>query len=122
MTQTKVKYLNRVVVLAPQKQLLGSGETMDLGERIEALDADGNQHLVVNLKKATYITSAGISVLIRGHKSYRARGARMVLCCLNEVSQHVLTVMKLSLEFDIYDTEEEAIASFAAPPPTVSTV
>lgn len=120
MTHTKVKYLSRIVVLAPQKQLMGTEETDDLGKRIEALDADGNQFLVVNLKKATYITSAGIAALIRGHKSYQERGGRVVLCCLNEVTNSILVVMKLNLVFEIYDTEEEAIASFAAPPPTVA--
>jgi anti-sigma B factor antagonist len=121
MTQTKVKYLNRIVVLTPQKQLLGDSETNDLDTHIQDLDRGGNQHLVVNLKKATYITSAGIAVLLRGHKSYEARGGRMVLCCLNEVTNNILVVMKLNLVFDIYDTEEEAIASFAAPPPKVTT-
>jgi anti-sigma B factor antagonist len=121
MTQTKVKYLNRVAVLTPQKQLRGTGETDDLGYHIEQLIAAGNRHLVINLRKATYITSAGITILLRGHKSYHDQGGRVVLCCLNEITNHILVVMKLNLVFDIYDTEEEAIASFAAPSPKVTT-
>jgi anti-sigma B factor antagonist len=121
MTHTKVKYLNRVVVLTPQQKLLGGTETEELQEHIERLDEDGNQFLVVNLEKVSHLATAGITALIRGHKSYRSRDSRMVLCCLDEHTLNIFIIMKLVTVFDIYETEEEAIASFAAPPPAVPT-
>ena len=121
MTHTKVRYLNRVVVLAPQQKLLGGPETEELQEHIERLDAEGNQFLVVNLEKVPHLVSAGIAALLRGHKSYRDRNGRMVLCCLNEHTLNIFIIMKLVAVFDIYETEEVAVASFAASPPVVPT-
>jgi anti-anti-sigma factor len=109
MAETEIKSFNSIVVLKPQKSLFGGPETEDLARHIEELESNGNRFLVINLEKATYMTSSGIRVVIQGHKKYRAGGRRLVLCCVSEVTKKVL----------INESEEKALASFAVPPPAV---
>jgi anti-anti-sigma regulatory factor len=42
----------------------------------------------------------------------------MKLCSVDKRIQNIFVITKLSLVFDVYDTEEKAIASFASGKPS----
>lgn len=113
MADVKLKYLNQVVVVSPQKDLVGYKETDNLAESLHEAIENGSKYVVVDLKKVSFMNSAGLGALIKANKDAKAAGSSMKLCNLNERNHHLIALVKLELVFDIYENEEEAIASFA---------
>jgi anti-anti-sigma factor len=118
MRYVKTKRIGTVVVVTPQRDLRGEDETFELDEKIRELEKEGNRHLVVNLDRVKTMASYGMDVLIEGHKRYKERGARMVLCSLKPTARNPIEIAKLAPEFKIFETEEEALAGFVEDIPT----
>jgi len=103
-----------VTILSPRGKLWGGAETEELESKIQELARAGNEKLLVNLDKTTYMNSLAIKVLIGAYKDHQARGAQLRLCSVGARIDQILVITKLCLLFgdDQYDTEEEALVSF----------
>ncbi len=66
--------------------------------------------VVLNLKAVRYIDSSGVASLVEGLKASRDAGARFILFGLNTTVREVLQLSKLLKIFEIYDSEEQAVA------------
>ena len=66
--------------------------------------------VILNLKAVRYMDSSGVASLVEGLKVSRDLGARLVLYGLNGTIREVLQLSKLLKIFEIYDTEEQALA------------
>jgi len=102
-----------VVVLMPKGYLTGGDETDELERTIRALGESGNKHLVINLAETQHLNSTALGVLISAHTNYVRRGGQMKLCGVDKRIENIFVITKLSLVFDVYPTEDQAIASFA---------
>jgi anti-sigma B factor antagonist len=109
----KQRQVGDVVVLAPKGYLTGGDETDELEQAIKALGEAGNKHLVINLGETQHLNSTALGVLISAHSTYVRRGGQMKLCSVDQRIQNIFVITKLSMVFDVYPTEEQAIASFA---------
>ncbi len=109
----KQRQVGDVVVLAPKGYLTGGDETDELEQAIKSLGEGGNKHLVINLGETQHLNSTALGVLISAHSSYVRRGGQMKLCSVDQRIQNIFVITKLSMVFDVYPTEETAIASFA---------
>ncbi len=107
-----VREKDGVVVLTPRGMLLGGKETDELQVKIKDLAEGGNRKLLINLGQTTFMSSPPLNELVRGHINYAKRDAKMKLCAVDKKIQSLLVITKLSLVFDVYDTEEEALKSF----------
>ncbi|HVL67517.1 MAG TPA: STAS domain-containing protein [Vicinamibacterales bacterium] len=87
-----------------------------LRERVNRLLADGRRHLLVNLRDITYIDSCGVGVLIAKFLSARRAGGDLRLLHLTDRSHHLMEITRLRDVFPIYESEDEAIRSFATAP------
>jgi anti-sigma B factor antagonist len=67
--------------------------------------------VLLNLKNVRYIDSSGIASLVEGLKAARDNGARLILYSLSPSVREVLELSRLQKIFEIYDTEELALAS-----------
>ncbi len=67
--------------------------------------------VVLNLKAVRYIDSSGVASLVEGLKASRDAGARFILFGLNTTVREVLQLSKLLKIFEIYDSEEQAVAA-----------
>jgi len=76
------------------------------------LDA-GSQKVLLNLQGVTTIDSSGVGELVSGYTSATKRGAKIKLTNLPPKINDILTITQLITVFDVYDTEDEAVASFA---------
>ena len=65
----------------------------------------------LNLKNVRYIDSSGIASLVEGLKASRDNGGRMILYGLNASVREVMELSRLQKIFEIYDSEEQALAS-----------
>ncbi|MGB2668172.1 MAG: STAS domain-containing protein [Candidatus Acidiferrum sp.] len=67
--------------------------------------------VLLNLKNVRYIDSSGIASLVEGLKAARDNGARLILYGLSPSVREVLELSRLQKIFEIYDSEEQALAS-----------
>jgi anti-sigma B factor antagonist len=102
-----------ITILAPKGYLTGGDETDELEQKIKSLSDGGNKNLVINLSETQHLNSTALGVLISAHSNYVRRGGQMKLAAVDKRIENIFVITKLSLVFDVYPTEEQAIASFA---------
>ena len=67
--------------------------------------------VVLNLSGVAYIDSSGVASLVEGLKASRDQGRRFVLFGLSESAREVLKISRLLKLFEVYEDEQQAIAS-----------
>jgi anti-sigma B factor antagonist len=67
--------------------------------------------VVLNLGGVRYMDSSGVASLVEGLKASRDVGSRFILFGLNKTIREVLQLSKLVRIFEIYDNEEQSVAS-----------
>jgi anti-anti-sigma factor len=107
-----VRTVGDATILTPKGMLLGGKETDELQSKIKELSEAGNKKLLIDLGQTTFMNSVSLGVLIAGHSSYAKRDAKLKLCNVDKKIQNIFVVTKLSLVFDVYESEEEAVKSF----------
>ena len=95
------------------KITIGSGD-LELRNAVQQAVNDGAKKLLVNLGKVTTIDSSGVGELVSSYTTVKNRDAQLKLVNLPAKVQDVLTVTQLITVFDTYETEDEAIRSFAS--------
>ena len=109
----KQRQVGQIAVLTPKGYLTGGEETDELERAIKALSDSGNKQLLINLGETQHLNSTALGVLISAHSNYVKRGGQTKLCSVDKRIQNIFVITKLSLVFDVYPNEEQAIASFA---------
>jgi len=71
-----------------------------------------SKQVVLNLGGVSYIDSGGLGTLVGVYSSARAGGADIKLTGLGQRLRDVLAITKLATVFEVYDTEQQAIAAF----------
>ena len=109
----KNRQVGDIVILAPKGYLTGGDETDELEQSIKQLGEAGNKSLIINLGETQHLNSTALGVLISAHSSYVRRGGQMKLSSVDKRIENIFVITKLSLVFDVYTTEEQAVASFS---------
>ena len=107
-----VRTVGDITILSPKGMLLGGKETDELQGKIKSLAESGNNKLLINLGQTSFMNSVSLGVLIAGHSNYAKRNAKMKLCAVDKKIQNIFVVTKLSLVFDVHETEDAAVKSF----------
>jgi anti-sigma B factor antagonist len=68
--------------------------------------------MLLNLGEVAYIDSAGLGELISAYTSVTNRGGELKLLNLTKRVHDLMQITKLYTVFDVFDNENEAIASF----------
>ncbi|MFI5094112.1 MAG: STAS domain-containing protein [Candidatus Acidiferrum sp.] len=112
-----LKMTNREVdgvsVVALDGRIVLGEESNALREKVKSLIAEGKKKVVLNMANITFIDSAGLGTLVAAHHSAKSQGAALKLAHLGAKFQEVLQITKLLTVFDVYNTEAEAVGSFA---------
>ena len=103
---------NGIGFVAPTGSLIGGKETDDLRSAIADFAAREYSKVLIDLSGVTYLNSTAIGVLVSGHTTYSKKGWHIKLCGINKNIDSIFVVTKLSLVFDVYDSKNEALASF----------
>ncbi|MCS6984238.1 MAG: STAS domain-containing protein [Leptospiraceae bacterium] len=77
----------------------------------EILEKHPKGDVVINLAEVEYMSSSGLRVLVAVMRILKANSRRLKLCQLNSPVRKIFEVVELMDMFDIYETEEEALAS-----------
>lgn len=105
--------VGNIAILYPKGYLTGGDETDELERKIKALADGGNRNLLLNLSETQHLNSTALGVLISAHSTYVRLGGQMKLCGADKRIENIFVITKLSLVFDVYGTEDQAIKSFA---------
>ena len=93
---------------------LASGST--LKEEIKQLSDKGTSSIHLNLSQVEFINSSGLGSLVSIMKEIRLLKGRLTLSNLAGYVQEIFDITQLSHIFEIFETEEEALASYQPAP------
>ncbi len=108
------KQVLSISVVSLKGRFYGDRETDELEKAIMDEAAAGNTRLVLNMSECEALNSVGIGTLMRGYANYKGRGGEVKLCGLGKRLKDLFVMTKLIMLFDHHDTEEQALAAFAA--------
>jgi anti-sigma B factor antagonist len=100
-----------VTIMSCQGRIVFGEEAAILRENLKRVLSSTRQ-VVLNLSGVSYIDSGGLGTLVGVYSSARAAGADIKLTGLGQRLRDVLQITKLVTVFEVYDTEQEAIATF----------
>ncbi len=104
---------NGIGLIEAKGSLVGGDETLELRQSVAGFLEREYDKLLIDLGGVTYINSTAIGVLVSAHASYARKGWRIKLCGMNKNITNIFVITKLTLVFDVYDTRDEAVKSFA---------
>jgi anti-sigma B factor antagonist len=78
---------------------------------LDVLQQKRAPRVIVNLKAVRYIDSSGVASLVEGLKVSRNLGSRLILFGLSPAAREVLELSRLIRVFEVYESEEQALAS-----------
>ena len=104
---------NGIGLIEAKGSLVGGDETLELRQAVAGYLEREYSKLLIDLAGVTYVNSTAIGVLVSAHASYAKKGWHIKLCGMNKNITNIFVITKLTLVFDVYDTREEAVKSFA---------
>ena len=107
-----VRKRSQVQVLQLKGQLRLGDAVDDLQRTITESLAEGDTRFVINLSEVPMIDSSGIGVLVRFLTSAKKRGGNVKLVNLSSFAQKTLRVVGVLGLFDVYEDDDQAVASF----------
>jgi len=93
------------------KITIGVGDVQLRGAVHQALDS-GSTKILLNFAGVTTIDSSGIGELVSSYTTTNHRGGKLKLVSLPPKVNDILHITQLITVFDVYDTEDEAVAAF----------
>jgi len=94
------------------KITIGAGD-IALRNAVQEAMASGDKSIILNMTGVTTIDSSGVGELVSSFTTATNRGAKLKLANIPAKVSDVLTITQLITVFDVFDTEDEAVASFA---------
>jgi anti-sigma B factor antagonist len=107
-----VRKRSQVQVVQLKGQLRLGDAVDDLQRTINESLAEGDTRFVINLSEVPMIDSSGIGVLVRFLASAKKRGGSVKLVNLSSFAQKTLRVVGVLSLFDVYEDDDQAVASF----------
>jgi anti-sigma B factor antagonist len=108
----KERRVGDVTILELKGRLVLDDGHDELRERFEQLAGEDRVNVLVNLQDVTYIDSCGVGLLIAKYVSLRRKNGDVKLLSLTARSHHLMEISKLLDVFEVFDSEDDALASF----------
>jgi anti-sigma B factor antagonist len=102
----RVLELSGVIKLGDSVHLLRS--------RLKEMLNNGDAQLVLDMARVRYVDSAGLGALVAALTTARNQGGNMKFARVAQQFREQLIVTKLVTVFELYDSVEKALQSFAA--------
>ncbi|HPC84672.1 MAG TPA: STAS domain-containing protein [Thermoanaerobaculaceae bacterium] len=112
--KTKIRDVGNVRILDLEGKItIGAGD-VELRKQIEDSVSAGFTNILLDFKGVSHIDSSGIGELVGCYTTISRRGGKMKLLNLTQKITDILHVTQLITVFDVFDNEQEALASFSA--------
>ena len=94
------------------KLTIGDGDEL-LKDKINSLVQQGHTKLILNLADVPYIDSGGLGQVVRTYTTVKQHNGSLKLMNVTKRIEDLLAITKLLTVFDVFETEQEALQSFA---------
>jgi anti-sigma B factor antagonist len=103
---TQVEFVDR--------NILDEANIQRIGEEIsEIIDGDTQPKLLISFSNVDHLSSAALGTLITIHNRLKQKGGQLRLANIDPQIYEVFMITKLNKLFDIHETTDGAIESFA---------
>ena len=111
--QIEERVVNNVTILDLKGKItLGEGDEA-LKDKINSLIQQDRKRILLNLAEVPYIDSAGLGEIVRTYTTVSRQGGKLKLLNLTKRIQDLLAITKLLTVFETYESEADAVKSFA---------
>lgn len=78
---------------------------------LKTIDSKTLKHLVLNMADVEYMSSSGFRVMIALLRKLKDLKGSLKICCVRPAVKRIFDVIELTTLFDMFETEEEALAA-----------
>ncbi len=93
---------------------LDSRTAGDIADRMAALAQGPDKHVLLNIAKLEYLSSAGLRIILRTAKLLQGNRGELKICSPTPDVHSVLTTAGFDSLLKIYETEKHAFAAFSS--------
>jgi anti-sigma B factor antagonist len=112
--QIEERAIGDVIVLDVKGKItLGEGDEL-LKDKVNSLVNQGQKKIILNLAGVPYIDSAGLGEVVHTYTTVSRQGGSLKLLNLTKRMTDLLSITKLLTVFETFESENEAVKSFAA--------
>ena len=86
--------------------------SVSLESELDALIDSGSNNLILEISKVEYLSSSGIRVFINMMRKVKDKNGRLVLASIPASIKKILKTVDLEDLFEVFDTVDEALATF----------
>jgi len=108
----KQKPQNEVMVLELSGKIMGGPDFDKFKGEVDDLTEKGFRKVVLDMSGVPWINSTGLGILITGYTTIKKAGGSMKVCNVKERVLSIFYIAQLQSIFQVYETLEEAMASF----------
>ncbi len=101
-----------IMVLELSGKIMGGPDFDKFKGEIAALTEKGINDVVLDMAGVPWINSTGLGILITGYHSLKAAEGSMKICNVKERVLSIFYISQLENIFQVFETLEEAMASF----------
>ena len=94
---------------------LDSHAAGDIGDQLVAIARGSDKHVLLNLEKVDYISSAGLRIILRAAKLLQTAHGELKLCGPQSSVRDVMETAGFDSLLKVYETERDAFAAFSTP-------
>jgi anti-anti-sigma factor len=102
---------NGILIASPQGRLDGSNAQEFQGNLTEAIESN-DRAVVLDLGQLSYISSAGLRVILITTKALQRQNQELAVCSLGESIREVFAISGFDKIIKVWDSQPDAIASF----------
>jgi anti-sigma B factor antagonist len=89
------------------------GGAARVSDKVRSVLQEGHVHLVLDLGGVRYVDSMGLGELVEAYTAAKNRGGALKLANVGKRLNDLLVLTRLYTVFECFDSEGEAVASFA---------
>ena len=107
------RQIGDVTIIDLSGKLSNSDESGHLKEKVSSVFFQGHKKVLINVKDLSYIDSSGLGELVACLATARRNNGEVKIANLGKRVQDLMIMTKLLNVFDVHDSEESALTSFA---------
>ena len=101
-------------VIARANGRIDSSNSREFHSSLEAVVSDDDSAVVLNFEDVSYISSAGMRVILLTAKSLQSNGTSFVLCSMSEPIREVFKISGFDKIIPIHGSQSEALTAVSA--------
>ena len=88
---------------------IDTGTAPDVEKAMQELLEQGNANILANFEQLSFISSAGLRVLLATAKKAKAQSGELKVCSLNDTVKEVFDISGFGTILKFYDSQEAAL-------------